>query len=42
MVCSYDGKYLFTAGGCDAIVHMWEINIKYVFFAGFFFDVSVT
>jgi hypothetical protein len=42
MVCSYDGKYLFTAGGCDAIVHMWEINIKYVFFTGFFFDVSVT
>lgn len=28
MVCSYDGRYLFTAGGPDATVHMWEVNIK--------------
>ncbi|XP_071181145.1 cilia- and flagella-associated protein 251-like isoform X1 [Mytilus edulis] len=28
MVCSYDGKYLFTAGGGDATVHMWEINVS--------------
>lgn len=28
LVCSYDGKYLFSAGGTDASVHMWEINIS--------------
>ncbi|XP_052797898.1 cilia- and flagella-associated protein 251-like isoform X2 [Mya arenaria] len=28
MVCSNDGRYLFTAGGTDATVHMWEININ--------------
>lgn len=26
LVCSYNGKYVFTAGGADATVHMWEIN----------------
>ena len=28
LVCSYDGRFMFTAGGPDASVHMWEINIK--------------
>ena len=28
LVVSHDGRYVFTAGGADATVHMWEINIK--------------
>ncbi|BFZ18180.1 hypothetical protein BsWGS_21219 [Bradybaena similaris] len=27
LACSFDGAYLFTAGGPDFAVHMWEINI---------------
>ncbi|XP_059176207.1 cilia- and flagella-associated protein 251-like isoform X2 [Physella acuta] len=27
LTCSFDGAYLFTAGGPDFAVHMWEINI---------------
>lgn len=28
LATSFDGKYLFTAGGPDTSVHMWHINIK--------------
>ena len=28
MAPSFDGKYLFTAGGSDTTVHMWHINLK--------------
>ncbi len=27
LATSYDGKYLFTAGGVDATVHMWAVNV---------------
>ncbi|XP_077995257.1 cilia- and flagella-associated protein 251-like [Glandiceps talaboti] len=27
LACSYDGKHVFTAGGTDAAVHMWNVNI---------------
>lgn len=27
IVTSHDGRYLFTAGGFDATVHMWSINV---------------
>ena len=28
LACSYDGKYLFTAGGEDCIVNMWNVDIE--------------
>ena len=29
MVSSFDGQYLFTAGGTDASVNMWKVNAEY-------------
>ena len=26
LVCSNDGRYVFTAGGKEATVHMWSVN----------------
>lgn len=28
MVISHDGKYLFTAGGTDLTVNMWQFDIS--------------
>ena len=28
LACSYDGKYLFTAGGEDCTVNMWNVDIE--------------
>ena len=30
MTCSFDGKYVFTAGGEDCAVNMWNINTELV------------
>ncbi|XP_077862113.1 cilia- and flagella-associated protein 251-like [Saccoglossus kowalevskii] len=27
LACSYDGKHVFTAGGTDSSVHMWNVNL---------------
>ena len=27
--CSYDGKYLFSCGGDNSNVFMWNVNLKY-------------
>ncbi len=28
LVCSFDGKYLFTSGGSDLTVNMWSIAVS--------------
>ena len=27
LAVSHDGKHVFTAGGTDATVHMWDVNL---------------
>jgi len=28
LVCAYDGKYVFSAGGEDLTVNMWTVNTE--------------
>ena len=29
MACSFDGKYVFSAGGNDCTANMWTVNTEY-------------
>ena len=32
VVCSFDGRYVFTSGGEDCVVNMWRVNTESVLF----------
>ena len=32
VVCSFDGRYVFTSGGEDCAVNMWTVNTESVLF----------